>query len=64
VILFLVLLPILFGRLPLTDLLPRGRLGDLLSGGSIPIYNALIGVKVFIGTWIVIYAFVRHRGEI
>ena len=64
VILFLVLLPILFGRLPLTDLLPRGRLGNLLSGGSIPIYNALIGAKVFIGTWVVIYAFVRHRGEI
>ena len=63
-VLFLALIPVLFGQLPLTDLLPRGRLGSLLSGGSIPLYNALIGVKVFIGTWVVIYAFVRHRGEI
>ena len=63
-ILFLALIPVLFGRLPLTDLLPRGRLGSLVSGGSILIYNALIGVNVFIGTWVVIYSFVRHRGEI
>lgn len=63
-ILLLTLIPVLFGRLPLTDLLPRGRLGSLASGGSILIYNGLIGVKIFIGTWVVIYSFVRHRGEI
>ncbi|MCK4355864.1 hypothetical protein KAW44_02140 [Candidatus Bipolaricaulota bacterium] len=63
-ILLLALIPVLFGRPPLTDLLPRGRLGSLLSGGSILIYNALIGVNVFIGAWVVIYAFIRHRGEI
>jgi len=63
-ILLLALIPVFFGRLPLTDLLPRGRLGSLVSGGSILIYNALIGVNVFIGTWVVIYSFVRHRGEI
>lgn len=56
--------PVLFGRLPLTDLLPLGQAGALLSGGTIPIYNALIGIKVFIGTWVVIYSFIRHRGEI
>lgn len=63
-ILLLALIPVLLGRLPFTDLLPRGRLGSLASGGSILIYNALIGIKVFIGTWVVIYSFVRHRGEI
>ncbi|HCP32727.1 TPA: hypothetical protein DIT45_05780 [Candidatus Acetothermia bacterium] len=63
-ILLLALIPVLFGRLPFTDLLPRGRLGSLASGGSILIYNALIGVKVFIGTWVIIHYFVRHRGEI
>lgn len=63
-ILLLALVPVLFGRLPLTDLLSHGRLGSLLSGGSILIYNALIGIKVFIGTWVIIYAFIRHRGEI
>ncbi|HHR84743.1 MAG TPA: cation:proton antiporter [Candidatus Acetothermia bacterium] len=56
--------PIFFDRLPLTDLLPSGRVGKLLSGGTIPIYNGLIGIKVFIGTWVVIYSFIRHRGEI
>jgi len=24
----------------------------------------LIGIKVFIGAWVVIYSFVHHRGEI
>jgi len=64
VILLFALSPIALWRLPLTDLLPRGRLGSLASGGSILIYNALIGLKVFIGTWVVVYSFIRHRGEI
>jgi len=64
VILLFALSPIALWRLPLTDLFPRGRLGSLASGGSILIYNALIGLKVFIGTWVVVYSFIRHRGEI
>ncbi len=56
--------PIFFGYAALTDFLPVGEAGTMLSGGTIPIYNVLIGVKVFIGTWVVIYSFVRHRGEI
>jgi len=63
-ILLLAVFPIVFGRLPLSDLLPRGRMGSMLSGGSILIYNLLIGFKVFIGTWVIIYYFLRHRGEI
>ena len=56
--------PLLFGLPPLTDLFPTGAEGTLLSGGTIPIHNLLIGIKVFIGTWVIIYSFVRHRGEI
>ena len=64
VILLFAVTPVFFGRLPLTDLLKPGRAGSLFSGGTIPIHNLLIGVKVFIGTWVIIYSFIRHRGEI
>ena len=63
-ILLLALFPVVLRRLPLTDLLSPGRVGSMVSGGSILIYNVLIGVKVFIGTWVIIHYFVRHRGEI
>ncbi len=63
-ILLLALFPAVLRRLPLTDLLSPGRVGSMVSGGSILIYNVLIGVKVFIGTWVIIHYFVRHRGEI
>lgn len=56
--------PVFFGYAALTDFLPTGNEGTILSGGVIPIYNILIGMKVFIATWVVIYSFVRHRGEI
>jgi len=64
VIISFALAPVLFGHSPLTDLLPAGRAGSLPSGGTIPIHNVLIGIKVFIGTWVIIYSFIRHRGEI
>ena len=59
-----VLVPVAFGEIPLSDLLPKGTPGQLLSGGSILIYNILIAVKVFIGAWLVIAAFAQHRGEL
>jgi len=59
-----VLAPAAFGRLPLNDLLPKGTPGQLLSGGSILIYNILIAANVFIGSWLVIAAFAQHRGEL
>ncbi len=62
--LVLLLVPAVFGAAPGTDLLPKGRIGELASGGTIPVYNVLIGIKVFIGTWVVIYYFTRHRGEV
>jgi multicomponent Na+:H+ antiporter subunit B len=64
IIFILGLSPVLFGYAVLTDFLPVGKVGTILSGGTIPIYSILIGIKVFIGTWVVIYSFVRHRGEI
>ena len=64
VFLLLIIVPALFGRAPGADLLPTGRIGNLASGGTIVFYNLLIGAKVFIGTWVVIYYFTRHRGEV
>ncbi len=64
VLLAFVLAPALAGRIPLTELLPTGTPGKLLSGGSILIYNILIAMKVFIGAWAVIAVFAQHRGEL
>ena len=58
------LAPVAFGGMPLSDPLPKGIPGQLLSGGSILPYNLLIGAKVFLGAWVVIAAFARHRGEL
>lgn len=58
------LVPVVWGRLPLTDLLPAGTQGRLASGGTILSYNLLIGVKVLMGSWVVIHHFLRHRGEV
>lgn len=59
-----VLVPLAFGQTPLSDLLPKGTPGQLLSGGSILPYNILIAVKVFLGAWLVIAAFAQHRGDL
>jgi len=64
VLLTMMLLPLLFGSAPFTDLLPKGRPGTVLSGGSILLYNVLIAAKVLVGSWLVLGSFVRHRGEI
>lgn len=63
-LLFLGILPLVFGMPPFTDLLPKGEIGRVGSGGTIPVHNLLVGVMVFIGTWLVVHAFIRHRGEI
>lgn len=63
-IFLLATVPILFGRTPLADLLPPGTPGRVASGGSTLLYNGLIGLKVFIGSWIIARHFVDHRGEI
>lgn len=42
--------------------LPRGELGELISGSFIPILNILVAIKVALGSWAVILLFVRYRG--
>lgn len=58
------LVPVLVGRTPLVDLLPTGNPGRIGSAGSILLYNGLIGLKVFVGSWVIVRHFVDHRGEI
>ena len=42
--------------------LPQGRFGALFSGGWIPLLNALVAIKVTLGSWAMIQRLVRHRG--
>ncbi|NJL02825.1 MAG: cation:proton antiporter [Spirulinaceae cyanobacterium RM2_2_10] len=42
--------------------LPQGEFGALLSGGFIPLLNALVALKVALGSWAVILIFIRYRG--
>ncbi|MFM7601711.1 MAG: Na(+)/H(+) antiporter subunit B [Pseudanabaena sp.] len=42
--------------------LPHGQLGELISGGIIPILNILVAIKVALGSWSVVLVFIRYRG--
>ncbi|NJM98826.1 MAG: cation:proton antiporter [Phormidesmis sp. RL_2_1] len=42
--------------------LPTGETGTLLSGGWIPLLNALVAIKVALGSWAAILLFIRYRG--
>lgn len=42
--------------------LPHGQLGELISGGIIPILNILVAIKVALGSWAVVLIFIRYRG--
>ncbi len=42
--------------------LPYGQLGNLVSGGVIPLLNILVAVKVALGSWAVILVFIHYRG--
>jgi len=42
--------------------LPQGELGELVSGGIIPVLNILVAIKVALGSWAVILLFIRYRG--
>jgi len=57
-------LPMIFGRPLLSNFLPVGRAGHVFGSPSILLLNILIGLKVLIGSWMVLHAFIRHRGEI
>ena len=64
VIVAICVLPIIFGRPILSNLLPIGQAGHVFGSSSILLLNILIGLKVTIGSWMVLYAFIRYRGEI
>ncbi|MEM1425043.1 MAG: Na(+)/H(+) antiporter subunit B [Cyanobacteria bacterium P01_H01_bin.130] len=42
--------------------LPMGTFGALISGGSIPLLNGLVALKVALGSWAAILLFIRYRG--
>ncbi|HEY9879135.1 MAG TPA: Na(+)/H(+) antiporter subunit B [Leptolyngbyaceae cyanobacterium] len=59
----LVLLFIVLAAVTLAGIeLPRGDVGNLVSGGIIPILNFLVAAKVALGSWAVILIFTRYRG--
>jgi len=63
-ILMLAIAPILLSRPALANPLGPGTMGHLLSGGTTPLYGLLIGIKVFVGSWVIVRRFIDHRGEI
>lgn len=63
-VIVLAILPVFLGRTPLAALFPGRGGGGLFASGSILVYNLLIGLKVFIGAWVVVHGFIEHRGEI
>jgi multicomponent Na+:H+ antiporter subunit B len=42
--------------------LPHGEMGELISGGIVPILNILVAIKVALGSWAVVLLFIRYRG--
>ncbi|MEB3124635.1 MAG: Na(+)/H(+) antiporter subunit B [Synechococcales bacterium] len=42
--------------------LSHGEMGELMSGGIIPILNILVAIKVALGSWTVVLIFIRYRG--
>jgi multicomponent Na+:H+ antiporter subunit B len=42
--------------------LPHGELGELFSGGMLPILNILVAIKVALGSWAAVLIFIRYRG--
>ncbi|WP_103667104.1 Na(+)/H(+) antiporter subunit B [Pseudanabaena sp. BC1403] len=42
--------------------LPHGQMGELISGGMIPILNILVAIKVALGSWSAVLVFIRYRG--
>jgi len=41
---------------------PLGEFGSLFSGGFIPLLNALVAIKVALGSWAAVLLFIRYRG--
>jgi multicomponent Na+:H+ antiporter subunit B len=58
VLIFIVLSVILLSGIDL----PHGQMGELISGGMIPILNILVAIKVALGSWSAVLVFIRYRG--
>lgn len=58
VLIFIVLSVVLLSGIDL----PHGQMGELISGGMIPILNILVAIKVALGSWSAVLAFIRYRG--
>ena len=42
--------------------LPLGELGTFFSGGTLPLLNFLVAIKVALGSWAVLLTFIHYRG--
>ncbi len=42
--------------------LPHGEMGELFSGGVLPLLNILVAIKVALGSWAAVLIFIRYRG--
>jgi len=63
-IIVLAVVPVTLSRPALANPIGPGTMGRLLSGGTTLLYSMLIGVKVFVGSWVIVRRFIDHRGEI
>ncbi|MFM7440248.1 MAG: hypothetical protein ACKO2V_16905 [Snowella sp.] len=41
-----------------------GKMGNLLSGGFLPLFNVLVAIKVALGSWAMVLMFIHYRGLI
>ncbi len=58
----LMVIPIFLSLPPMRNFLPIGKIGHIISGGTIPIVDTLIGIKVLIGAITIAETFIKHRG--
>lgn len=63
-LIFLGFLGIFLGYTFLSNFLPLGSPGQIISGGLMLPLNIVIGIKVATGISVIFYALVRYRGEI
>ncbi len=62
IIFALMIYPIFIALPPMRNFLPLGNIGHIISGGTIPIVDTLIGIKVLIGAITIAQTFIKHRG--
>lgn len=63
-IIMLVTFPSVMGKETFYNFLPLGETGRILSAGLIPLFDLLIFSKVMLGSWNIVYYFIKHRGVV